>query len=680
MAKKTSLPPPISKRKLLWFSWKLVIALSISLCVLALLRLQHYSQSQLSFPSSSSSLVVRRSRILNSQFEGPPKVAFLFLTRRNLPLDVLWGCFFENADVGNFSIYIHSEPGFVFDESTTRSAFFYNRQLTNMIKVAWGEASMIQAERLLLGAALEDPANQRFVLLSDSKSQSMMQEAWVNVVGFCLKHLHLIGNGPIMSVGFLLLHVSCASFGIISCACILIMTCWGVCGGRHAAAEDQGSTGAGTSTVRVRVRVRRFGKTQKKYDTGTATKGLMEVLRSWGGGGGQMGKRCCKASALAPLCLMWLLWLERNLRVFQGVVRSASCLEDRFFCVPLYNFSYIYNNLMASPRSFVDSFLDEKEGRYNPTMSPVIPKNKWRKGSQWVSLVRGHAEIVVDDEVIFPVFKKFCKRRPPLDASKGKQNIKLQKQHNCIPDEHYVQTLLAMSDLEGELERRTVTYTLWNHSATNMERKGWHPITFSYANASPQQIKRIKDITQVYYETEQRTEWCSNNSTRVPCFLFGRKFSKGAAVRLVTARSQDKGQREAFWGDLTPFTSFADRDHLERRWIDQNPFGEDGPFCSQTPLKDEAALPEIIILRSDDDAPYRPLDYSSAGSSVLGSGASGDDEAPGSPMVSSNEEDDTGIASGIKESSNGRDDFDDDDDALGNLLYSLQHWSLFPTT
>ncbi|CAL5409466.1 unnamed protein product [Camellia sinensis] len=376
MAKKTSLPPPISKRNLLWFSWKLVIALSISLCVLALLRLQHYSQSQLSFPSSSSSLVVRRSRILNSQFEGPPKVAFLFLTRRNLPLDVLWGCFFENADVGNFSIYIHSEPGFVFDESTTRSAFFYNRQLTNMIKVAWGEASMIQAERLLLGAALEDPANQRFVLLSDS-------------------------------------------------------------------------------------------------------------------------------------------------------------------------------------------FLDEKEGRYNPTMSPVIPKNKWRKGSQ----IRGHAEIVVDDEVIFPVFKKFCKRRPPLDASKGKQNIKLgkevrddgfcllkegnldqskhlmftpgnsyklQKQHNCIPDEHYVQTLLAMSDLEGELERRTVTYTLWNHSATNMERKGWHPITFSYANASPQQIKRIKDITQVYYETEQRTEWCSNNSTRVPCFLFGRKFSKGAAVRLVS--------------------------------------------------------------------------------------------------------------------------------------------------
>lgn len=259
----------------------------------------------------------------------------------------------------------------MFDESTTRSTFFYNRHLTNSIQVGWGEASMIQAERLVLEAALEDPANQRFVFLSDS-------------------------------------------------------------------------------------------------------------------------------------------------------------------CVPLYNFSYIYRYLMASPKSFVDSFLDKKEGRYNPKMSSVIPRSKWRKGSQWISLVRSHAELVIDDEVIFPVFKKFCKRRPPIDASKGKQNIKLQKQHNCIPDEHYVQTLFAMSDLEGELERRTVTYTLWNHSMTNMERRGWHPVMFSYANAGPQQIKRIKDVNHVYYETEYRTEWCSNNSTLVPCFLFARKFSQGAAMRLLS--------------------------------------------------------------------------------------------------------------------------------------------------
>lgn len=367
MTKKSSLLPILlqqSRRRVIWSGWKLVIILSMGLCVFALFRLH------LSSPPETL-LSRRRSFSREVVFSGPPKIAFLFLVRRGLPLDFLWGSFFENADMGNFSIYVHSEPGFEFDESTTRSRFFYGRQLKSSIQVIWGESSMIEAERLLLDAALEDPANQRFVLLSDS-------------------------------------------------------------------------------------------------------------------------------------------------------------------CVPLYNFSYIYSYLMASPRSFVDSFLDVKEGRYHPKMSPVIPKDKWRKGSQWIALIRSHAEVIVDDVVILPVFKKLCKRRPPLDASKGKLNIKLQKQHNCIPDEHYVQTLLSMSELEGELERRTVTYTVWNQSATKMENKGWHPKTFSYANASPQKIKEIKGINHIDYETEYRTEWCRTNSTFVPCFLFARKFSRGAAMRLLS--------------------------------------------------------------------------------------------------------------------------------------------------
>ncbi|KAF8410765.1 hypothetical protein HHK36_003302 [Tetracentron sinense] len=362
MAKKR---PSLSVRHVFWFGSKLVIFASTVICVFALLKF--LSQSKL----QSSIALSRRSRSLGDHFQGPPKIAFLFLARRNLPLDFLWGSFFQNADVANFSIYVHSEPGLVFDRSTTRSAFFYGRQLRKSIQVAWGESSMIAAERLLFEAALEDPANQRFVLLSES-------------------------------------------------------------------------------------------------------------------------------------------------------------------CVPLYNFSHIYNYVMSSPRSFVDSFLDVKEDRYNSKMSPIIPKEKWRKGSQWITLVRRHAEVVVDDELIFSVFKRFCKRRPPVEDSKGKQNLKLQKQHNCIPDEHYVQTLLAMSDLEDELERRALTYTLWNKSMTKMERKGWHPITFSYANAGPPQIKKIKDINHVYYETEYRTEWCRNNSTFAPCFLFARKFSRGAAMRLLS--------------------------------------------------------------------------------------------------------------------------------------------------
>nr|GMD06956.1 glycosyltransferase BC10-like isoform X1 [Ipomoea batatas] len=373
MAKK----PTAAASHTLWLGWKLVIAASFVLCILAFLRLQRYSLSDSHLiPASETVISVSRSyKPPNDNFSGNPKVAFLFLARRNLPLDFLWRSFFQNADSANFSIYIHSEPGFAFDKSTTSSPFFYNRQLKNSIKVAWGQSSMIEAERLLLNAALEDPANQRFVLLSES-------------------------------------------------------------------------------------------------------------------------------------------------------------------CVPLYNFSYVYAYLMASPRSFVDSFLDEsekeKENRYNPRMMPYIPKSKWRKGSQWITLIRKHAVVVADDEVVLPVFKKFCKRRPPIEASLRNPNLNLQKQHNCIPDEHYVQTLLEMHGLGGELERRTVTYTVWNQSKTNMEKGGWHPMRFTYADAGPEKIKRIKAIRNVYYKTEDRTEWCSNNSTLVPCSLFARKFSRAAAMRLLS--------------------------------------------------------------------------------------------------------------------------------------------------
>ena len=49
-----------------------------------------------------------------------------------------------------------------------------------------------------------------------------------------------------------------------------------------------------------------------------------------------------------------------------------------------------------------------------------------------------------------------------------------------------------MSGLEDELDRRSLTYTLWNHSAMRNDTKSWHPITFDRDDASPQEIKKIK--------------------------------------------------------------------------------------------------------------------------------------------------------------------------------------------
>ncbi|PHT26367.1 hypothetical protein CQW23_34021, partial [Capsicum baccatum] len=248
-------------------------------------------------------------------------------SRNRLPLDIVWDAFFQGDEENKFSILVHSRPGFLFNKVTTRSVYFLDRQVNDSIQVDWGEASMIQAERILLQHALMDPLNERFVFLSDS-------------------------------------------------------------------------------------------------------------------------------------------------------------------CIPLYNFSYTYDYIMSTPNSFVDSFADTKEGRYNPKMDPIIPVQSWRK-----------------------------------DTSKI---------HNCIPDEHYVQTLLAHEGLEGEITRRTLTHTAWLIlSSKERERKGWHPVTYKLAAATPMLIQSIKDIDNIYYETEYRREWCTSKEKPAPCFLFARKFTRPAALRLL---------------------------------------------------------------------------------------------------------------------------------------------------
>ncbi|KAI4350659.1 hypothetical protein L6164_005093 [Bauhinia variegata] len=308
---------------------------------------------------------------LQHRFVQRPKIAFLFIARNRLPLDTVWDAFFRGGD-SRFSIFVHSRPGFLFNKAKTKSVYFLDRQVNDSIQVDWGEASMIEAERILLRHALADPLNDRFAFLSDS-------------------------------------------------------------------------------------------------------------------------------------------------------------------CIPLYNFSYTYDYIMSTRTSFVDSFADTKEGRYNPKMDPVIPVHNWRKGSQWVVLTRKHAEVVVNDETVFPMFQQHCKRRSlpefwrdrplPADAS---------KEHNCIPDEHYVQTLLAQKGLEGELTRRPLTHTSWDLSSSkDYQRQGWHPVTYKLADATPMLIKSIKEIDNIYYQTEYRREWCSSKGKPSTCFLFGRKFTRSAALRLL---------------------------------------------------------------------------------------------------------------------------------------------------
>lgn len=43
-----------------------------------------------------------------------------------------------------------------------------------------------------------------------------------------------------------------------------------------------------------------------------------------------------------------------------------------------------------------------------------------------------------------------------------------------------------------------------------------------------------QEIDNIYYETEHRREWCSDKGKPSSCFLFARKFTRPAALRLLT--------------------------------------------------------------------------------------------------------------------------------------------------
>ncbi|KAI8026313.1 hypothetical protein LOK49_LG02G00101 [Camellia lanceoleosa] len=85
-------------------------------------------------------------------------------------------------------------------------------------------------------------------------------------------------------------------------------------------------------------------------------KGVVDMLWSWRGA--RVGRSRRRVWLLVPSCLLWLVWLERNRRIFQGLQRSVLWLEDRFL-VTLY--SWLQCKVDPDIFSFLD-FLDDVLG------------------------------------------------------------------------------------------------------------------------------------------------------------------------------------------------------------------------------------------------------------------------------------------------------------------------------
>ncbi|XP_038700893.1 glycosyltransferase BC10-like [Tripterygium wilfordii] len=179
-------------------------------------------------------------------------------------------------------------------------------------------------------------------------------------------------------------------------------------------------------------------------------------------------------------------------------------------CVPLRSFDYVYNYLMYSNISFVDSFVDpgpHGNGRYTEHMLPEIEMKDFRKGAQWFTMTRQHALIVVADSLYYSIFRDYCK-----PGFEGK---------NCIADEHYLPTFFHMLD-PGGIANWSVTHVDWS------ERK-WHPKSYKAHDVTYDLLKNITSIDQsVHVTSDEKRETtvkpCLWNGIQRPCYLFARKF------------------------------------------------------------------------------------------------------------------------------------------------------------
>lgn len=180
-------------------------------------------------------------------------------------------------------------------------------------------------------------------------------------------------------------------------------------------------------------------------------------------------------------------------------------------CIPLHSFNFTYNTLVSSTKSFIEVLKDEPgwydrwaaRGRY--AMLPEVRPEEFRIGSQFWTLTRAHARMVVSDVEIWSKFNKPCVRKD-----------------TCYPEEHYFPTLLHMRDPQGCVSA-TLTHVDW--SVTN----NGHPRTYKPSEVGVGLIRKLRSARPRYGDGGRR---------RNDPFLFARKFSPaGISPQMNIARN-----------------------------------------------------------------------------------------------------------------------------------------------
>ncbi|CAI0436553.1 unnamed protein product [Linum tenue] len=171
-------------------------------------------------------------------------------------------------------------------------------------------------------------------------------------------------------------------------------------------------------------------------------------------------------------------------------------------CIPLFNFTTVYNYLLDSAHTFVELYDlpgPVGRGRYSPRMRPKIWPAQWRKGAQWFEMDRKLAVEMVSDRAYFPAFQRHCTGL-------------------CYGDEHYLPTFVHVTGFGRRNSNRTLTWTDWS-------RGGPHPSSFSGKDVTLRLLEGMRNGTRCVYNGRETSH----------CYMFARKFESNALGSLLRA-------------------------------------------------------------------------------------------------------------------------------------------------
>lgn len=175
-------------------------------------------------------------------------------------------------------------------------------------------------------------------------------------------------------------------------------------------------------------------------------------------------------------------------------------------CIPLHSFQFFYNTIFEvnshqvaelrhlKYKSFIEiiskdpNLWDRYNARGKNMMVPEVTFDQFRVGSQFFTLTRRHAVMVVKERRLWKKFRQHCLRP-----------------QSCYPEEHYFPTLLSMEDPKG-CAGYTLTRVNWTDSVNG------HPHTYHPPELSPELIHNLRrsTFTQPYMFARKFSPDCLN--------------------------------------------------------------------------------------------------------------------------------------------------------------------------